>query len=34
MHKKTELYLPWLLNAFILLILQFIIKHTILKGII
>lgn len=34
MHKKTELYLPWLLSAFILLVLQFVLKHTILKGII
>lgn len=34
MHKKTELYLPWLLSAFILMVFQFILKHTILKGIV
>ena len=34
MHKKTELYLPWLLSAFILLIIQFVLKYTLLKGII
>ncbi len=34
MHKKTELYLPWLLSAFILMIFQFVLKHTILKGIV
>lgn len=34
MHKKTELFLPWLLGAFALLLIQFVLKHTILKGII
>ena len=34
MHKKTELYLPWLLSAFILMVFQFVLKHTILKGIV
>lgn len=34
MHKKTELYLPWLLSAFALLVLQFVLKYTILKGIV
>ena len=34
MHKKTELYLPWLLGAFALLLLQFILKYTVLRGII
>ncbi|MCE2962927.1 MAG: vWA domain-containing protein [Chitinophagales bacterium] len=34
MHKKTELYLPWLLAAFIILVLQFVLKYTLLKGII
>jgi len=32
MHKKTELYLPWLLSAFALLVLQFVLRHTLLKG--
>lgn len=34
MHKKTELYLPWLLGAFALLLIQFILKYTVLRGII
>lgn len=34
MHKKTELYLPWLLAAFGLLVLQFVLKYTVLKGIV
>ena len=34
MHKKTELYLSWLLGAFALLLLQFVLKYTVLKGII
>lgn len=34
MHKKTELYLPWLLGALTLLLLQFILKFTVLRGII
>jgi Ca-activated chloride channel family protein len=34
MHKKTELYLPWLLSAFVLLVLQFVLKYTLLRGII
>jgi Ca-activated chloride channel family protein len=34
MHKKTELYLPWLLGAFALLLLQFVLKYTVLRGVI
>jgi Ca-activated chloride channel family protein len=34
MHKKTELYLPWLLGAFTLLLLQFVLKCTVLRGVI
>jgi len=32
LHKKTDLYLPWLLWAFGLLIAQLILRNTILKG--
>lgn len=34
LHKKTDLYLPWLLAAFSLLILQFILKVSLLRGIV
>lgn len=34
MHKKTELYLPWLLAAFALMIMQFVLKNTLLRGIV
>jgi len=34
MHKKTELYLPWLLSAFFILVLQFVLRYSVLKGIV
>lgn len=34
LHKKTDLYLPWLLSAFVLLVLQYVLKYTVLKGVV
>ena len=31
-HKKTEMFLPWALIALVLVILEFILKNTLLKG--
>lgn len=34
LHKKTDLYLPWLLGAFLILVLQFILRYWFIKGVV